>query len=101
MSFLDMLKEYKQSDNTTLHEVLLGISTSEKTIHIFFEGKTDESFYKNSIKKYYKNYAYKTYKSGNKKSCYYFCEQLHARKNEKNIFVFFVDKDLDDIIPIT
>lgn len=100
MGFLDTLAAYKQSDTTKLHDVLLNISSSENIVHVFFEGKTDESFYKMCLKKYIGGSKLITYKSGNKKSVYYFCENLHGRKNGKNIFIFFVDKDIDDLVPV-
>jgi hypothetical protein len=98
MDFIDTLKTYKQSEIVTFHDVLLNISVTEKIIHIFFEGKTDESFYRSYLSKYFSKFN--TYVAGSKKSVYELCEKLYQRKNNFNYFIFFVDKDIDDLIPI-
>jgi hypothetical protein len=98
MNFLDTLKMCKQSEIVTFHDVLLNISATEKIVHIFFEGKTDESFYRSYLSKYFLKFT--TYVAGNKKNVYELCEKFYRRKNNFNYFIFFVDKDIDDLIPI-
>ncbi|MDR0604028.1 MAG: DUF4435 domain-containing protein [Bacteroidales bacterium] len=98
MNFIDTLKTCKQSEIVAFHDVLLNISVTEKVVHIFFEGKTDESFYRSYLSQYFSKFN--TYVAGNKRSVYELCEKLYRRKNSFNYFIFFVDKDIDYLIPV-
>lgn len=99
-SFLDALAQAITSPSVALHEFLLELKIQNKIVHAFFEGKTDESFYGTFIRKVKdEDYKLKTYICGNKDSVYYQFEQLSSRSMGTNILVFFVDKDIDDIIP--
>lgn len=100
MSFLDTLKE-SLSDSTVLkHEFLLCYNPSEKIVHAFFEGKTDESFYGTFIRSALPElWRLKTYICKNKDRVYYHYEQLKQLHSEMQPLLFFVDKDIDDIVP--
>lgn len=100
MSLLSDLEKARRSSSVPLHEFLLNIDSQKYTIHAFFEGKTDESFYGTIIRRYNKKYNYKSYKCGNKKSVYETFNKLRTRYIKDQVLLFFVDKDLDDIIPI-
>lgn len=100
MSFLDTLKE-SLSDSTVLkHEFLLCYNPSEKIVHAFFEGKTDESFYGTFLRAELPElWRLKTYICKNKDGVYYHYEQLKKLHSEMQPLLFFVDKDIEDIIP--
>jgi hypothetical protein len=100
MSFLDILK-VSLSDNTVLkHEFLLCYNPSEKIVHAFFEGKTDESFYGTFLRTELPElWRLKTYICDNKDGVYYHYEQLKNLHSEIQPLLFFVDKDIEDIIP--
>lgn len=102
MSFLDMLSNALSSDNVTYHNFLLNYDRNKKIIHAFFEGKTDESFYGTFIRLLKpENWRLKTYICGNKNNVFDHHEQLATKHQVHQPLLFFVDKDLDDIIPIT
>jgi len=99
-SFLQLLTDASTVPVVALHNFLLNVKSNEKTIHSFFEGKTDESFYGTIIRRIKdENYKLKTYICGNKDSVYYQHEKLNSRKLKNQMLLFFVDKDIEDIIP--
>jgi Protein of unknown function (DUF4435) len=99
-TFLDTLADAITSPTVALHEFLLELKIQNKIIHAFLEGKTDESFYGSFIRRIKDDdYELKTYTCGNKDGVYYQFDQLCNRKTGNNIVLYFVDKDIEDIIP--
>ncbi|QWV98651.1 DUF4435 domain-containing protein [Geomonas nitrogeniifigens] len=98
--FLQTLALALQSQTVTLHKFLLNLRKDTKIVHSFFEGKTDESFYGSFLRNAKEaQYDLTTYICGNKKSVYYYFDSLKNKNIGSNILLFFVDKDLDDIVP--
>jgi hypothetical protein len=80
------LQQYKSTDNS---------------IHIFHEGKDDPSFYSNYLERgRLKRQRVYYYLFNNKKGVYFHYEKINWLKFKKNRLLFFVDKDLDDILEI-
>lgn len=99
-SFLDTLAAAISSPSVTLHSFLLEFKKQSKIIHAFFEGKTDESFYGTFIRNVMKDgYILKTYVCGNKDGVYYYYSHINGKDLGENIALYFVDKDIEDIIP--
>ena len=100
MDFLATLKAAIQEPIVLKHNFLVCYDSRASNLHVFFEGKTDESFYGTYLRNIKpENYALKSYICGNKDSVYYYHKQLsHLYKKEQPL-LFFVDKDIEDIIP--
>ncbi len=102
MSFLDALNEIVDDEIVIHHLFLLNYYPDKNIIHAFFEGKTDLSFYGTLIRRYMpKEWKLRTYICGNKDSVYYQHKNLSPKHKQHQPLLYFVDKDIDDIIPIT
>ena len=102
MSLVDDLRSLRGSGQVTLHDFLLNIrSGRDFCIHAFYEGKNDNGFYGAMIRRLVKeDVVLKTYVCGNKNEVYNTRSKFSNRSFEKDKLVFFVDKDVDDIIPL-
>ncbi|MFH4832271.1 DUF4435 domain-containing protein [Vibrio diabolicus] len=101
MNFLDLLNEELSNDNIEHHLFLIGYNPRNKVIHCFFEGKTDESFYGTLVRNMMPDtYKLKTYICGKKDSVIYHYNEIGHKTNNVQPLLFFIDKDIDDIIPI-
>lgn len=101
MGFIELLKQASQDERVNKHLFLISYDKNKDIIHAFFEGKTDESFYGTYIRNIKStNTKLKTYICGNKSSVYHFHDELNHLNTVSQPLIFFVDKDLDDVIPI-
>jgi hypothetical protein len=100
VSFLDTLKKSLSDKIVITHYFLLEYNPAHNIVHAFFEGKTDESFYGTFIRKIKPSeWKLRSYVCGNKDSVYYHHEKLSSRQRLNQPLLFFVDKDIEDIIP--
>ena len=100
MSFLDALKKSLSDEVVVTHYFLLEYNPASNIVHAFFEGKTDESFYGTFIRRMKPSeWKLRSYVCGNKDSVYYHYEKLSSRHRLNQPLLFFVDKDIEDIIP--
>lgn len=100
MDFLNILKSSLSEESVLKHDFLLCYDPSAKILHAFFEGKTDESFYGTYLRKSKpEDWLLKTYVCGNKDGVYFHHEQLNHLHKKEQPLLFFVDKDIEDIIP--
>jgi len=100
VSFLDALRRSMEDNIVITHIFLLEYDPHRNIIHAFFEGKTDESFYGTFIRRIKPaEWKLKTYVCGNKDSVYYHFEKLSSKHKKHQPLLFFVDKDIEDIIP--
>lgn len=101
MSFLNALEVSMNEDTVITHMFLLEYNPHISAVHAFFEGKTDESFYGTYIRNLKpEDWKIKTYICGNKNKVYYAHRELSDKHEKHQPLLFFVDKDLEDIIPI-
>lgn len=99
MNLKTLLDEAKNSLAVLRHELLL--SNGANALHCFFEGQTDESFYGTHIRSYLKaGQKMVGHCCGNKDSVYKAHADLLPKIKPPTLALFFVDKDLDDLIPI-
>jgi hypothetical protein len=99
MTFLDILRAKRTSGATAYLQFLLDNSKHENHVFAFFEGHDDPSFYYRSIVDYVKNpQIVHIYKCGNKKEVYATHSKIRRHDDVKNFTLFFVDKDLSDIL---
>ncbi|HIF9104261.1 TPA: DUF4435 domain-containing protein [Photobacterium damselae] len=101
MSFLDYLNNELSNENIEHHLFLIDFNPSKKVVHAFFEGKTDESFYGTAIRNMLDDdYELKTYICGKKDSVLYHYREIGHKTSIIQPLLFFIDKDIDNIIPI-
>ena len=99
MNLKKLLDEAKNSLAVLRHDLLL--SNGSDVLHCFFEGQTDESFYGTHIRSYLKaEQKLVSHFCGNKDSVYKAFTELHSKIKPPTLGLFFVDKDLDDLIPV-
>ena len=101
MGLVDELRKLKKSNQVTYMNFLKGLNKSKPSVHVFYEGKTDNGFYGSLIRREIPNeVTVKTYVCGNKNEVYKTREKLLVRTYPNDSLIFLVDKDLDDLIPI-
>lgn len=101
MNLLEYLNEELANNNIDHHLFLISYNPQNKVIHCFFEGKTDESFYGTTIRNFLPSeYKLKTYICGKKDNVLFHYRELGYKTSNKQPLLFFIDKDIDDIIPI-
>jgi hypothetical protein len=101
MDFLDYLNQELANDNIEHHLFLIEYNPKRMVVHCFFEGKTDESFYGTSIRHLLpEGYKLKTYICGKKDSVIYHHNEIGHKTCDIQPLLFFIDKDIDNIIPI-
>src|SRR6478672_1634606 len=98
MTFLDELKRARQSPVSAYQQFLLKNRSSSSSLHAFFEGHGDQSFYIGFLHRFISDpkYLY-TYKCGKKLNVY----ETYAKvvsASPQGIVLFFVDKDFSDIL---
>ncbi len=98
MLFVDGLRHERESATSAYHQFLLRDSKFPGNIHAFFEGQDDLSFYMNFLHKFTSDTNYiHVYKCGNKRGVYETYSKI-MYLNRQGIPLFFVDKDLSDIM---
>ncbi|PSV20702.1 DUF4435 domain-containing protein [Photobacterium sp. GB-56] len=101
MDFLDYLNKELANENIEHHLFLIGYNPKKRIVHCFFEGKTDESFYGTTIRHLIPTgYELKTYICGKKDSVLYHHGEIGHKTCDMQPLLFFIDKDIDDIIPV-
>lgn len=99
MSFADELREAGASVPAVLHEFLLQHDPKEERVHAFCEGYEDPAFYRLKVQE----------SAGNRRTFFYRChgkwklfalfDEITARVGTYRHTLYFVDKDLSDLIP--
>ena len=99
MSFVDDLKTARSGRTTVLHEFWTNYDPNRPRVHIFLEGHDDVVFYKSILEKYLEGkrpvYAYRC---DGKQHVYDAFGQITAKLPHSRQILFFVDKDIDDIL---
>ena len=102
MSFTDLLRNARTSRVSTLHKFLTHYDPNSGRVFAFVEGDADEVFYRAQIQKYVSDqrqiYVYNC--EGKKGVCSAY-EDITARYPTCQRVLFFLDKDLDDILGAT
>lgn len=99
MSFLEDLRQARESPVSVYQQFLLEYPKSRNNIHAFFEGHDDSSFYYGLLSRFIANPSIiHTYKCGSKKGVYETYEKVMRSVKSQSIVLFFVDKDFSDIL---
>ena len=101
MTFLDLLRSARGTTASLLHTYRLQLApiSSQRRVHAFLEGHDDESYYVHHLTTRTSEYEIKTYKCGGRDVVLDMHDLVRAEAvTLTNFPVFFVDKDLSDII---
>jgi len=101
----DYLKAIDKLVEQSLQEINWDFFTkqyNENTLHCFFEGMADVSFYRNFIENYYSNFIFYPYYCNGIENVYksynnIFLESKNWKKYKQNRILFFTDKDTEDL----
>lgn len=98
MRFIDGLRHERESPTAAYHQFLLKAPKFPRDIHAFFEGQDDASFYTNFLHRFTSiPNAIHPYRCGNKRGVYETHGKVQQMRRQERA-VFFVDKDLSDIL---
>lgn len=101
MSFLDLLEKAGKEPAAMRIKFLLEYKHKGKTLHFFFEGADDQSFYTNFIDNILPdNYNKYYYNCGGKDKVLINYQDINWASYSKHRVLFFIDKDLDDLLNI-
>ncbi|HEY0738661.1 MAG TPA: DUF4435 domain-containing protein [Herpetosiphonaceae bacterium] len=99
MSFLDTLRNARSSAATCYQQFVNDNPRFSNHVLAFFEGHDDPSFYYTFLRTYIDDpKKIHVYKCGNKNQVYTTYSKIVQRNDIQNIVLFFVDKDLSDIL---
>jgi Protein of unknown function (DUF4435) len=99
MSFIDTLRAARRSQVSILHEFLSQYDPQARRVHAFFEGHDDIAFFVPHIERYLPpGTRLIRYTCEGKPRVFETFEQIMRRMPEVRHTLFFVDKDLDDVL---
>jgi hypothetical protein len=99
MTFIDDLRMARSGRTAVLHEFLLRYDPKQRKLHAFFEGYEDIPFYSGLIEQRLpQGDRLVTYRCGGKREVYELFHSVVQRYPKIKEALFFVDKDLDDIL---
>ena len=102
MAFLDLLTAAGYIPEANHIKLLHQYKFKENTVHFFFEGLDDQTFYANYIENIFPDhFIFHYYVCDGKQNVYNQYHDLNWAKYNKNRILFFTDKDLDDILGLT
>lgn len=99
MSFLQRLKRAGKKSNKDYTDFIRTYKKDDNTIHLFYEGYEDPSFYGSAIREVL-NEERKVYfhRASNKKEVYKHYDLIDWRRYDRNRVLFVVDKDYSDLL---
>src|SRR5882672_6397787 len=99
MSFVEELRKSREGRTTALHEFWTNFDPKQPRFHAFFEGHADIVFYKPLIQRHTEAHGRLfTYRCEGKSLVYDAFKAITGRHPNCRGVLFFVDKDIDDII---
>jgi len=98
MSFVDLLRRSRSSPVSVLHKFMTSYDPRHERTHAFVEGAPDLAFYRNYLELYVDAGTLRMYNCEGKANVYLAYKKVVERFPDCRKTVFFVDKDLDDIL---
>lgn len=99
MTFIDDLRLARSGRTAVLHEFLTRYDPRRRSLHAFFEGHEDIAFYCGFIERRLRSGTrLVSYNCGGKRQVYELFEAVVTRYPDIREALFFVDKDVDDIL---
>jgi hypothetical protein len=101
MNFIDVLRNARTSRAAVLHEFLAQYDPAQRRVHAFFEGHDDVAFFSKAIERVAPpGFRILAYKCEGKKNVFEAFAAIMQRLPSAKYVLFFVDKDLDDVLGI-
>ncbi len=101
MSFLDTLRSARDSSGSVLHEFLAQHNPAREQLHLFFEGHEDCIFFRHFVERRLSSKVRVcTYRCDGKGKVFEVFAKVVERHPGIRSALFFVDKDIDDIIGV-
>jgi hypothetical protein len=99
MSFAERLRQSRSSSTAALHKFLTTYDPNDNRVYAFVEGVPDRAFYQPLIESFVKNQKrVYVHSCEGKKNVYEAFSRITGKFPECQNILFFVDKDLDDLI---
>jgi hypothetical protein len=99
-SFVDLLKQSRKRPVSTLHKFLISYSPHNGRAHAFVEGTPDLAFYRHFLEQHVNDDALRMYNCEGKANVYETFAKVLDRFPRCRYVLFFVDKDVDDILGV-
>jgi hypothetical protein len=99
-SFVDLLKQSRSRPVSTFHKFLISYSPDNGRTHAFVEGTPDLAFYRNFLEQHVSGDGLRMYNCEGKANVYEAFAKVLGRFPRCRYVLFFVDKDLDDILGV-
>lgn len=97
--FSRALSRSVEREVVAIHKFLLNFGKGGCVVHLFLEGRVDESFYGTHVRRFAsRECRISAYVCGSKRAVYRVLEKTQDKRRDGHIKLFFVDKDLDDVI---
>src|SRR5690349_18681648 len=101
MSFIDTLRSARSSRVAVLHEFWTQYDPRQRRLHAFFEGHDDSIFFGRFLTWFeQQGLRVMPYRCEGKRRVYEAFDQITGRIPDIRNVLFFVDKDVDDILGI-
>lgn len=98
ISFIETLRNSRSTKTSIIHQFLTSYDPSASSFYLFVEGDPDRTFYRSIFSRLHRSEKIYVYNCEGKQKVYAaFREILHRYPDIKRT-MFFVDKDVDDII---
>ena len=99
MEFIDYLRSVSQGGTTDYTAFIRQYRRDEKSIHIFYEGYEDPSFYMSTIRECgFDDVKVYYHRAKNKANIYRYFGLIDWRRYQKHRVLFFTDKDFSDVL---
>jgi hypothetical protein len=98
MSFVDVLRQSRSTPTSLLHQFLTSYDPSEPRVYAFVEGDPDRAFYRAFIEQRLGSRRLYIFNCEGKRRVFDAYEKVTQRHPECRNVLFFVDKDLDDLV---
>jgi hypothetical protein len=101
MSFIEVLREARNSAVAALQEFKVSYPKYPQAVHVFFEGQSDRAFYAGFLAARTGAIAsVRTYDCKGKPQLLALYDRIRAQYGDSDRLLFFLDKDLDDLLNI-
>jgi hypothetical protein len=98
MSFVDLLRQSRSTPTALVHQFLTSYDPSEPRVYAFVEGDADRAFYRAFIEQRLEGRRLYIFNCEGKRRVFDAYEKVTQRHPHCRNVLFFVDKDVDDLI---
>jgi hypothetical protein len=98
MSFVDLLRQSRSTPAALVHQFLTSYDPNEPRVYAFVEGDADRAFYREFIEQHLRGRRLYIFNCEGKRRVFDAYEKVTQRHPQCRNVLFFVDKDVDDLI---